>query len=284
MSLNVDLSQRLTVLLNLEKGHLAVEGEETTIRGISRTILEMKEVLYDERLGTRDSDIAYYVFRGVAAIQDLPLFGRLGLRHDLTILPPGNWGGEYPKTFGHVHQQEPTSASEAFQVVRGKAHFLIQSIVKKGEVEIVEANEEEKLVIPRDCLHLIINPTDQLLVTSNLVRDTTVPNYEYARRMRGAACYELQGRRFVSNTNYPEKYHVTFSDVNSRRSSEEVFLESRQSIYDLLMEKPEILSFLTRATLTSCGSRDDVSPQSENQKELNLWSETHTRLPKKNPP
>jgi len=284
MSLNVDLSQRLTILLDLEKGCLAVEGEETRVRGIRRTLTEMKDVLYDEHLETRDSDIAYYVFRKVASIQDLPLFGRLGLRYDLTVLPPGNWGGEYPKTFGHVHQQAPRCPSEAFEVVRGEAHFLIQNIVKKGEVEIIEASEGEKLVIPRDCLHLVINPTDQLLVTSNLVRDTAVPNYEYARRMRGAACYELQGRRFVNNANYLEKYHLTFSDVNSWKWSGEVTLRSQQSIYDLLTEKPELLSFLTEPTLTSCRSREDVSPRfSGNQKELNLWNETHTRSLKKNP-
>jgi len=284
MSLNVDLSERLTVLLDLEKGFLTVEGEETAVRGIRRTLIEMRDVLYDEHLETHDSDIAYCVFRRVASIQDLPLFDRLGLRYDLTVLPPGNWGGEYPKTFGHLHEQAPTSASEVFEVVRGEAHFLIQDTIKKGEVEIIEAGEGEKLVIPRDCLHLIINPTDQLLVTSNLVRNTAVPNYKYARRMRGAACYELQGGRFVNNANYPEQYHITFIDVNSWKWGEETTLESRQSIYDLLIEKPEFLSFLTKPTLTSCRSQEDVSRRfSHNRKELNLWSETHTRLPKKNP-
>jgi len=284
MSLNMDLGQRLTVLLNLEKGFLAVEGEETTVRGIRRTLKEMRDVLYDEHLETRDSDIAYYVFRKVASIQDLPLFDRLGLRYDLTVLPPGNWGGEYPKTFGHLHERALTSASEVFEVVRGEAHFLIQNTVERGEVEIIEAGEGGKLVIPRDCLHLIINPTDQLLVTSNLVHDAAVPNYEYARRMRGAACYELHGRRFVNNSNYPEQYHVTFSDVNSWKWGEEIALRSQQSIYDLLVEKPEFLSFLTKPTLKSCRSQEDVSRRfSQNRKELNLRSEAHTRLSKENP-
>jgi len=284
MSLKVDLSQRLAVLLNLEKGCLAVEEEQTTVRGIRRTLTEMKDVLYDKHLETRDSDIAYYVFRKVASVQDLPIFGRLGLRYDLTVLPPGNWGGEYPKTFGHLHEHTPTSVSEVFEVVRGEAHFLIQNAVKKGEVEIIEAGEGGKLAIPRDCLHLIINPTDQILVTSNIVRDTAVPNYKYARRMRGAACYELQGRRFVNNVNYPEQYHVTFGNVNSWKWGEETTLQSQQSIYDLLIEKPEFLSFLTKPTLTGCRSQEDVSRRfSQNRKELDLRSESHTRLPKNSP-
>lgn len=245
MRLRLDLGQRLEAFLDLEKGCLRVNEEKTQIEGLRRTLSEMKEVLYDEGAASRRSEVAYRVFRRVALSRDLPSFEASGVRYDLTILPSGNWGGECPKTFGHLHQRSPASCPEVYEVVKGRAHFLMQSIDAK-DMEIVEVHEGAKLVIPPDILHLIINPTDHLLVTSNLVADDVSQDYEYIRRMGGAAYYELQGRRFVKNAKYLQEYDLRVIDSSSASFGKDVaIIDSNERIYDLFLEHPEKFRFLT---------------------------------------
>jgi len=219
------------------------------IEGSRMLLSELKDVLYNRQLDANTSAVAYYVFRRVALKEDLHLFDKSGVRYDITVLPPSDWGGECPRTFGHVHQRTPTSPSEVFEVVEGKPHFLIQDTVRTGSIGIVEAEKGDKIVIPPDNLHLIINPSDQLIVASNLVLDTTIQDYEYVRRMRGAAYFELQGRRFVRNQCYHGQCKIEFIYGNSQPQSQGViFMKSRDKIYDLFTAKPETFDFLKGAS------------------------------------
>jgi len=217
------------------------------IEGSRMSLSEMKGVLYNKQLETNTSAIAYYVFRRVALNEDLHLFDKSGVRYDITVLPPSDWGGECPRTFGHVHQQAPTSQPEVFEVVEGKPHFLIQDIVRTGSIGIVEAEKGDKIVIPPDTLHLIINPSDQHVVASNLVSNAAIQDYEYVKRMSGAAYFELQGRRFERNQRYHGQYKIEFIRADSQAQSQDI-IKFRDRIYDLFTSKPEIFDFLKGAS------------------------------------
>jgi len=247
MSIGLDLGQRLTVLLDLKENLLTIGGEETVIEGSRMSLSEMKGVLHNKRLEANTSAIAYHVFRRVALNVDLHLFDKSGVRYDITVLPPSDWGGECPRTFGHVHQRTPTSPPEVFEVAEGKPHFLIQDTVRTGSIWIVEAEKGDKILIPPDTLHLIINPSDQHVVTSNLVSNAAIQDYEYVRRMSGAAYFELQGGRFERNQCYHGQYKMEFIRANSQAQSQEI-IKSRDRIYDLFTSKPEIFNFLKGAS------------------------------------
>ena len=248
MSIGLDLSQRLTAPLDLKENRLTISGEETMIEGSRMSLSEMKGVLYNKQLETNTFAVAYYVFRRVAINQDLHIFNKSGLRYDITVLPPGDWGGECPRTFGHVHRRTPTSPPEAFEVVEGKPHFLIQNVAKAGSIEVVEAERGDRIVVSQDTLHLIINPSDQLVVTSNLVSNAAIQDYEYVRRMRGAAYFELQGRRFVQNRCYHDQFEIEFVRANLRQSQGTIFMKSQDKMYDLFTAKPETFDFLRGAS------------------------------------
>ena len=62
---------------------------------------EMLEVLFNPLAD--DIDELYYMYRGVARMEDQEEINRRGLRYDITAIKPGVLGDEYVKTAGHYH-------------------------------------------------------------------------------------------------------------------------------------------------------------------------------------
>ena len=177
------------------------------IKDISRRLLgDMRGVLLDENaIEGRESEILYTVFRNIEIVE-----GKA--RYDITEIPArpagepaGNIGGEFNKTFGHYHKN---GLPEVYEILEGHAYFLIQSPqndpAEIKEAYIVEAEKNEKVVIPGNFGHLAINVGKETLKLANWMGFADY-DYETYKKLHGGCYYVLDGGQtieFEQNKNY----------------------------------------------------------------------------------
>ena len=145
----------------------------------TRKISEMGEVAYrPEALGLDADDLAYIVVRNPGKNITITPHYRLG-------------GGEYPKTYGHLHRPD---YPETYQVLNGKAGFLIQRAEGAQVLEILlkVVPAGESFTVPAGFTHISINLGDDYLVT----RDDHDPahfenDYGPVKEHRGLGYYIL---------------------------------------------------------------------------------------------
>ncbi len=185
------------------------ESHEPSIR----TCREMVDVLYSRNC--YDYDTLYYMYRGVSLKKDSENIKNAGLRYDITVICPGLIGKEFIKTAGHYHPEKTGTYytwPEVYEVLHGKAHYLIQSPVpghadRLQDVIIVEANVGDKVLIPPGYGHITINPGNDYLIMSNWVASNFSSLYEPIRKMFGGAYFEIlkdNALNFVPNKRYEE--------------------------------------------------------------------------------
>jgi glucose-6-phosphate isomerase len=221
-----------------------------------RTLGEIREVVYDRRfLATASMDMAlYYMFREVATDEaDAQQITALGLRYDITIIPPMKLGLEFVKTAGHYHPFVPGSKltyPEIYEVLEGEAHYLLQQREEAASSEaitdviLIRAHRGDKVIIPPNYGHVTINPAAGALKMANWVARSFSSIYEPYRERGGAAYFELTSRKFVRNERYkavPEIRALQPSDTWLA----EVGLSTAIPMYELLQE-PAKLEFLLK--------------------------------------
>ena len=90
-----------------------------------------------------------------------------GLKFDITVILPGQFGREFPKTIGHYHLplEDGTPTPDFYQVVYGQGIILLQvkhnSTVKASKVN---TKEMRYILIPPWMGHLTINTGKEPLV------------------------------------------------------------------------------------------------------------------------
>jgi len=132
------------------------------------------------------------------------------IRYDITIIPPAHPGGEYVKTKGHYHPENPGGVGypELYEVIEGVAHFLLQEKTL-DHIVLVKAAKGDIVLIPPGYGHITINPSDEeTLMMANLVSTAFDSEYAFYETMHGAAWYELVGNILVRNPHYPDVPHV----------------------------------------------------------------------------
>ncbi len=180
------------------------DGEKLIFKGIPpvasqfRKASELKGVLFDKTCA--NDEIIYFMYRGLKMPEHAALFQRHLLSYDITIILPKMLGIEFPKTLGHYHSLSKTvSYPEIYEVLGGKAHFLLQKGVDKVEdVVVVEASAGDMVIMPPDYGHVTINPGSEALVMSNLICINVKPDYESINAKGGAAYFETT-KGFVRN-------------------------------------------------------------------------------------
>lgn len=181
-----------------------------------RTIAELEPVLASRAdcevpipLGGSHVDSrVYFMYRGVALPEHQELFGRHGLRYDITVLRPG-YVAEVPseaarecvKTYGHYHPREAGSDiayPEVYEVLYGKAVFVLQTEDLR-DVVLVRGESGDKILIPPGYGHVTVNVGTGWLVLGNLVSPNFDAIYEPYRRAGGAAVYLLRSLAAVDH-------------------------------------------------------------------------------------
>jgi glucose-6-phosphate isomerase, archaeal len=168
-----------------------------------RTISEMRPVLANP--SCRCDDPLYFMYRDLAKSDaDWHWLRTHHLRYDLTVIPPRDLCGEWVKTKGHYHPDNAAGVGypEIYEVVEGRAHYLLQS-KSIDDVVMIDAVAGELVIIPPGYGHITINPAkDETLVMANIVSTAFESEYAEYENLHGAAYYELTSGELKKNRNY----------------------------------------------------------------------------------
>ncbi len=214
-----------------------------------RKLSDIKDVAYDKEFlaKTKDLDI-YYMYRDLAlSVKDREDMQKEGLRYDITVIPPRMLGTEYVKTLGHYHPIVPGTAlsyTEIYEVLEGKAHFLLQK-EEKGritDVVLVEAEKNDKVIMPPNYGHVTINPANKELKMSDLVSSRFSSIYQPYKDKHGGAYYELR-EGFVKNPHYGKLPNLR---TVKAENLPELGLKRSEEIYSLVRKDIKKLDFLNR--------------------------------------
>jgi glucose-6-phosphate isomerase len=205
----------------------------------------MKEVILDKKWAKENEDIElYYMYRDLWLEEDREQILKNDLRYDITVIPPRTLGREFVKTKGHYHPECSPGLTypEIYEVLEGRAHFLLQKKTEKGieDVVLIEAEAGEKAVICSNYGHITINPGNKVLKLANWVNRSFASVYEEIVKLGGGAYFELVGGEFVKNPNYgevPEIRHIGPTAIP------DLEIEKGKNMYELI-KKPENLNFL----------------------------------------
>ncbi len=220
---------------------IVVEGKE--MRGTPRLLKEILPLVYQQGRWLDDVDYntpLYYMFRNVCRAQDKQKIQASHLRFDITIMLPLKLGLELNKTAGHYHPFVPSTTityPELYEVIEGQAYFILQNadgaLVK--DAFMVKAKKGDKIIVPPNYGHVMVNPGPKALITANWVCDDFGSIYQPYAERKGAVYYLI--RKFgkvevVENEAYenvPHPPRVMVSKANSVLK-----LSSDESMYKLV--------------------------------------------------
>ena len=217
-----------------------------------RLVNTLKDVWMDSSVSSEER--LYTTYLDVYRPEDRRGFEQARLNHGYVVMPPGVYGAEYAKLYGHYHPPAPGTSltyPEVHMVLHGTGHFLLQKAVPPFEeiqdVILVEARVGDMFLIPPHYGHLTINPADETLVFEGFFARGFKADYEPYRQRRGGAYYEVVGEdgagSFVANKNYgglPPLRRALASDVLTMET-----LRSGPCCYEIVVSHPEEFEFLT---------------------------------------
>jgi len=239
---------------------LSIDGQK--VEASVRTVGDMAEVLADTKYArsalASDSEknkVLYYMHRNVHRKEDEPALKKYRRRYDVTVIPPAMLGNEYVKTIGHYHElsRKGPSFPELYEVMAGVAHFLI---FKRRKVDgkdaddriqdaiLIEAAAGDKVFVPSDYGHVMINPGSRVLVTNNIVEWKFKSLYEPVGKMAGAPYFELAGERTVRNERFVELSPLSKIKAKDYSPTRDLHLDRGTVIYDIFARSPEKFAFL----------------------------------------
>jgi glucose-6-phosphate isomerase len=174
------------------------------------------------------------------------------IRYDVTRIPALDLCGELNKTFGHVHPKNirGTGWPEAYEVLEGTAHFLMQKVGQLGvdDAILLLVKKGEAFLVPPNYGHITINAGKGDLVMGNLVSDRFQSDYSMFAQRRGGCYYETTEGKLVRNRNYGSGFELRqmgareFSDAFGRYPPFSNGLLPAAKDYDNIefLEKPEL--------------------------------------------
>jgi len=230
--------------------HLMADGtvlgvlETARLRQVRR-LRELQEVLFD-RDCCRKADLElpmYEIYRDCCHGEARDLLQRYGLRYDVTVVPPLLLGEEYVKTLGHYHLPvgEAGSHPELFEVLEGEAEFLVQKECggEVADVSLIIAREGEKVLIPPDRGHVMVNASSRRLVVGNLISRSCAEMRDQFLERRGAAFYVLTWGRLVRNPRYS-----SVSEIRVLKAVTPPSLQGGSGLVQAFMKDPDLFAFL----------------------------------------
>lgn len=165
------------------------------------------------------------------------------LRFDITVIPPREICGEFIKTKGHYHPDNPagTGYPEVYEVLAGKAHYLIQDR-NCTDVVMIAASAGEIVIIPPGYGHVTINPSvHAALQMANIVSSAFASEYQGYEALKGAAYFETVKEGFVKNPAYNKSSPLRHARVRRRAG---MISSITAPLYGLIEKRAPVLGFL----------------------------------------
>jgi glucose-6-phosphate isomerase len=176
------------------------------------------------------------------------------IRYDITRILSLDLCGEKNKTFGHVHPKSSSNVEwpEIYEVLSGKAHFLLQKS-PFGEVEealLLYAKKGDCVIIPPGFGHVTINAGKGDLVLANLVSCRFEADYSLFAKLKGGCIYEMADGTLVKNENYKGDFEAKKSKADEFSAQFKVFEPfSEGKIIEVARKSREKIEFLDRPQL-----------------------------------
>lgn len=203
-----------------------------------------------------NTNIIYYVWRYVNLKKDAEKLKEKNLRYDLTFIPAGKIDSEFFKTAGHFHKKKINTElpyPEIFEVLTGRAYFLIQSPEKDIKnikaVRLIEAGPGEKvLVTPQFSGLTTVNAFSGPLIMANWISDQVIYDYDSYKNNRGSSYYLLDNDGLidiVKNQNYNFVPEIQKINAESIIWPAEFEFIKNQPLYNLVdnLEKLRFLNY-----------------------------------------
>lgn len=207
-----------------------------------RTVEDIRDVLANPDCGS-DGPV-YFMYRNVAkSAEDRKWMENRQLRFDITVIPPRDLCGEYIKTKGHYHPEDPvgTGYPEIYEVLAGEAHYLIQT-KDCSDVVMISARAGDVVVVPSGYGHVTINPSKKaVLEMANIVSSRFTSNYRNYEEMHGAAYFEMSTGEFIKNPAYPKTASLRLVKAQPLVDLADTITDP---LYRLIMKRAPILDFL----------------------------------------
>ncbi len=184
----------------------------------TRTLEEMIPVLSNSSLG-EEIDLkspVYWVFSNVSKQWE-----------NMTLISPGDYNGEFPKTFGHYHS---CTTTEKYKLLSGKGILLMQKRQfidddwqsdRIEKIYFVEFLPGDELDITKEWGHSWSNIGSEPLVTLDNWREGHTPgDYKPIENMGGMGYFMVKkdgGAEFIPNPKYkdlPKPEWVTADEFN----------------------------------------------------------------------
>lgn len=144
---------------------------------------------------------------------------------NITIISPGNFSQEYPKTFGHYHS---VLTNETYKVIFGEGVLLLQKkhlengLLVPGRVDevfLIKAQAGDELIITPEYGHSWANTSNEALILADTWREGHTPaDYEPIEKTKGLAYYLVENNGSIvplANNNYhnlPEPKWLTAAE------------------------------------------------------------------------
>jgi glucose-6-phosphate isomerase len=167
------------------------------------------------------------------------------LRYDITVIPPREICGEFIKTKGHYHPDNPFGIGypEVYEVLAGMAHFLIQNH-DFSDIVMIAASAGEIVVIPPGYGHVTINPSkNTVLQMANIVSTCFESDYRGYESLHGAAYFEKITEGFVKNPAYATSSSLRYAKVSQKTPWSGTITAP---LYKLIEQQTPSLEFLNR--------------------------------------
>ena len=167
------------------------------------------------------------------------------LRFDITVIPPRVICGEFIKTKGHYHPENPagTGYPEVYEVQSGTAHYLIQNH-DFSHILMIAASDGQVVVIPPGYGHVTINPSlNTVLQMANIVSTRFESDYRGYELFHGAAYFEKVREGFVKNPAYKNSSSLRLARIPQQTGVSGLI---DAPLYDLVEKQAAVLEFLNR--------------------------------------
>lgn len=205
--------------------------------------------------GEEGPPVLYAMYRGTGLEKDRWAMESAGLRYDITVIFPGTIGSEYVKTIGHYHPKvpgQPWTYPEVYQVLSGKAHFLLQRGGEiSGEVDdfiVADFSTGDILVIPPFYAHVTTNPGSEPLVMANFIASDFQSVYDPVRLRKGLAFYDVEYKGesiFMPNESYgshpkPRLWSVSDYPELGLRRGQSMYAAWQSGVDLAFLRKPDL--------------------------------------------
>ncbi|KUO51601.1 MAG: hypothetical protein APF76_13220 [Desulfitibacter sp. BRH_c19] len=195
----------------------------------------------------------YYRYKNIYYEQDETIFNEVNIRYDIVVMFPGKIGKEFIKTIGTFQPLKSTGKetySEYYEVLSGEAIFLLQKNGRNNEVEeviAIEAKTGDKVYIPSNYGHVIINPGESFLVVANLIAANVSAISEAFLEKSGAAYFYIETEKgkcdWIKNPDYKNSVGLK---IKAAPNLEQPISDIKDKpLYSAFIENPQCFAILT---------------------------------------